>query len=193
MSKFYGNVGIWTGPLGTIPPVIEVTSLKKLYEHIDDFGILTWSTSAVCFGPPWAQQTSTLDLSVSLDSEAGVGLESQGGTIRADSVGVSAWGGNDSGGVAETARAPAVGAGGDSERGTGAAQEDGETAREDGSGCGVHRCDSGSGSQVAAQAAAHGEAYLGTHSCRSTGMHGGRAHGATVCGAPQRGVRIGSA
>lgn len=53
-----------------------------------DFGILTWSTSAVCFGPPWAQQTSTLDLSVSLDSEAGVGLESQGGTIRADSVGV---------------------------------------------------------------------------------------------------------
>jgi hypothetical protein len=35
MSKFYGNVGIWTGPLGTIPPVIEVTSLKKLYEHID--------------------------------------------------------------------------------------------------------------------------------------------------------------
>ena len=32
MSKFYGNVGIWTGPLGTIPPVIEVTSLKKLYE-----------------------------------------------------------------------------------------------------------------------------------------------------------------
>ena len=70
MSKFYGNVGIWTGPLGTIPPVIEVTSLKKLYEHIDDFGILKWSTSAVCFGPPWAQQTSTLDLSVSLDLEA---------------------------------------------------------------------------------------------------------------------------
>src|ERR1035441_8246989 len=41
-----------------------------------DFGILKWSTSAVCFGPPWAQQTSTLDLSVSLDLEAGVGLES---------------------------------------------------------------------------------------------------------------------
>jgi len=32
MSKFYGNVGIWTGPLGTIPPVIKVTSLKKPYE-----------------------------------------------------------------------------------------------------------------------------------------------------------------
>jgi hypothetical protein len=53
-----------------------------------DFGILKWSTWAVCFGPPWAQQTSTLDLSVSLDLEAGVGLESQGGAIRADSVGV---------------------------------------------------------------------------------------------------------
>ena len=62
---------------------LETAGLLK-----DDFGILTWSTSAVCFGPPWAQQTSTLDLSVSLDSEAGVGLESQGGTIRADSVGV---------------------------------------------------------------------------------------------------------
>jgi hypothetical protein len=53
-----------------------------------DFGILKWSTSAVCFGPPWAQQTSTLYLSVSLGLEAGVGLESQGGAIRADSVGV---------------------------------------------------------------------------------------------------------
>ena len=53
-----------------------------------DFGILKWSTSAVCFGPPWAQQTSTLDLSVSLSLEAGVGLESQGGVIRADSSGI---------------------------------------------------------------------------------------------------------
>jgi hypothetical protein len=53
-----------------------------------DFGILKWSTSAVCFGPPTAQQTSTLDLSVSLGLEAGVGLENQGGAIRADSVGV---------------------------------------------------------------------------------------------------------
>jgi hypothetical protein len=57
-------------------------------ERAPDFGILKWSTSAVCFGPPWAQQTSTLDLSVSLDLEAGVGLESQGGAIRADSVGI---------------------------------------------------------------------------------------------------------
>ena len=53
-----------------------------------DFGILKWSTSAVCFGPPWAQQTSTLYLSVSLGLEGGVGLESQGGAIRADSVGI---------------------------------------------------------------------------------------------------------
>src|ERR1035441_5889728 len=34
-----------------------------------DFGILKWSTSAVCFGPPWAQQTSTLYRS----EERGVG------------------------------------------------------------------------------------------------------------------------
>src|SRR5450756_1200511 len=64
---------------------------NAMFEHTNtrypqvDFGILKWSTSAVCFGPPWAQQTSTLDLSVSLDLEAGVGLESQGGAIRADS------------------------------------------------------------------------------------------------------------
>jgi hypothetical protein len=29
MAKFYGNVGIWTGTFGSIPLVIEVTSLKK--------------------------------------------------------------------------------------------------------------------------------------------------------------------
>jgi hypothetical protein len=55
---------------------------------VTDFGILKWSTSAVCFGPPWAQQTSTLDLSMSLGLEARVGLENQGGAIRADSAGV---------------------------------------------------------------------------------------------------------
>jgi hypothetical protein len=70
---------------GNLYSLIEILQGIK---SASDFGILTWSTSAVCFGPPWAQQTSTLDLSVSLDSEAGVGLESQGGTIRADSVGV---------------------------------------------------------------------------------------------------------
>src|ERR1022692_4151212 len=60
----------------------------RLWHLACDFGILKWSTSAVCFGPPAAQQTSTLDLSVSLSLEAGVGLESQGGVIRADSSGI---------------------------------------------------------------------------------------------------------
>src|ERR1035437_9500687 len=76
----FENVKTSVAPIVSGPVIAGVAS--------SDFGILTWSTSAVCFGPPWAQQTSTLDLSVSLDSEAGVGLESQGGTIRADSVGV---------------------------------------------------------------------------------------------------------
>jgi hypothetical protein len=67
---------------------VDFSDNIDLLAVIDDFGILKWSTSAVCFGPPWAQQTSTLDLSVSLDLEAGVGLESQGGAIRADSVGI---------------------------------------------------------------------------------------------------------
>ena len=31
MAGFYGNVGIWTGTFGSIPLVIEVTSLKKPY------------------------------------------------------------------------------------------------------------------------------------------------------------------
>src|ERR1019366_10033673 len=69
----------------------DILQAEKQYSEDQlqaDFGILKWSTSAVCFGPPWAQQTSTLDLSVSLDLEAGVGLESQGGAIRADSVGI---------------------------------------------------------------------------------------------------------
>src|ERR1035437_970118 len=69
-------------------PSLAPYPVKTNGESTGDFGILTWSTSAVCFGPPWAQQTSTLDLSVSLDLEAGVGLESQGGAIRADSVGI---------------------------------------------------------------------------------------------------------
>ena len=34
MSESYANVGIWPGPFRTIPPVIEVTSLKKPYERL---------------------------------------------------------------------------------------------------------------------------------------------------------------
>ncbi len=37
MSKSYANVGNWTGPVRTIPPVIEVTSLKKLCDR-ESFG-----------------------------------------------------------------------------------------------------------------------------------------------------------
>jgi hypothetical protein len=85
-------------PAGTAPVfsrerILSFTMLKSIPAFSsgacsNDFGILKWSTSAVCFGPPWAQQTSTLYLSVSLYLEAGVGLESQGGAIRADSSGV---------------------------------------------------------------------------------------------------------
>ena len=72
-----------------IEPKYVAVALQRMADMgLHDFGILKWSTSAVCFGPPTAQQTSTLDLSVSLSLEAGVGLESQGGAIRADSVGV---------------------------------------------------------------------------------------------------------
>jgi hypothetical protein len=53
------------------------------------FSLATKRRTIHLFWPtPRTQQTSTLDLSVSLDLEAGVGLESQGGAIRADSVGV---------------------------------------------------------------------------------------------------------
>jgi integrase len=36
-----------------------------------DFGILKWPTSAVCFGPPWVERTSSLDLSEELGSGGG--------------------------------------------------------------------------------------------------------------------------
>jgi hypothetical protein len=36
-----------------------------------DFAILKWPTSAVCFGPPWVERTSSLDLSKELGSEGG--------------------------------------------------------------------------------------------------------------------------
>jgi hypothetical protein len=61
--------------------------LKAAVEY-GDFGILKWPTSAVCFGPPWVERTSSLDLSEELGSGGEVGLESQGGTVRADPTGV---------------------------------------------------------------------------------------------------------
>ena len=76
---------------GTLSPRVTTFSIsttqmrKKIRVDFDNgmdgFGILKWPTSAVCFGPPWAKRTSSLDLSDELGSGGGVGLESQGGVI----------------------------------------------------------------------------------------------------------------
>jgi hypothetical protein len=57
-------------------------------EPPSDFGILKWPTSAVCFGPPLGPNEPLVWTEHLLCLEAGVGLESQGGAIRADSPGV---------------------------------------------------------------------------------------------------------
>ena len=72
---------------GTILTGGEFAAGRKRAAHggdaldVTDFGILKWPTSAVCFGPPWAKRTSSLDLSDELGSGGGVGLESQGGVF----------------------------------------------------------------------------------------------------------------
>jgi hypothetical protein len=71
----------------------EYTPIKAVYICADQpvtiiFRLRQSGGPYIVLAHPWAQQTSTLDLSVSLDLEAGVGLESQGGAIRTDSVGV---------------------------------------------------------------------------------------------------------
>ncbi len=54
----------------------------------DDFGILKWPTSAVCLAHPLDRANSLVWTERELRTGAGVGLESQGGAIRADSPGV---------------------------------------------------------------------------------------------------------
>ena len=53
-----------------------------------DFGIMKWPTSAVCSGPPSGQRGLLVWTERELGLEAGVGLEMQGGAIRADTSGV---------------------------------------------------------------------------------------------------------
>jgi len=55
---------------------------------MSDSGILKWPTSAVCSGPPVGQSELLVCTERELRTGAGVGLESQSGTIRADSPGV---------------------------------------------------------------------------------------------------------
>ena len=53
-----------------------------------DSGIMKWPTSAVCFGPPCGQSELLVCTERELRTGAGVGLENQGGALRADSPGV---------------------------------------------------------------------------------------------------------
>jgi hypothetical protein len=49
---------------------------------------MKWPTSAVCFGPPLGQSELLVLTERELRTGAGVGLENQGGALRADSPGV---------------------------------------------------------------------------------------------------------
>jgi hypothetical protein len=54
----------------------------------NDSGIMKWPTSAVCFGPPLGPSELLVWTERELRTGAGVGLENQGGALRADSPGV---------------------------------------------------------------------------------------------------------
>ena len=59
--------------LGALPGVAAITTARPpdgggMRTAAAGFGILKWPTSAVCFGPPWAERTSSLDLSDELGS-----------------------------------------------------------------------------------------------------------------------------
>ena len=65
-------------------PILVIIALSTFL----DSGIMKWPTSAVCFGPPVGPNEPLVWTEHLLGLEAGVGLESQGGAIRADSPGV---------------------------------------------------------------------------------------------------------
>lgn len=56
--------------------------------RMGDSGIMKWPTSAVYSGPPLGQSELLVWTERELRTGAGVGLESQGGALRADSPGV---------------------------------------------------------------------------------------------------------
>src|ERR1017187_52538 len=114
-----------------------------------------------------------------------VGLESQGGAIRADSSGVRVWRWVGDRGGTEVGRASTHGSGGGSERGSGATQEDGTSGVEDGTGGDVDLVDSEVGPQGSPEAASYGAADLRPDSRRGSGMHASGADGSAVCGAAQ--------
>src|SRR5260370_1663718 len=93
---------------------------------------------------PWAERTLPC-FSAELRDGGRVGLESQGGVIRADSPRVRVWSWVDHRCGAEVGCASAHGAGGGAERSSGAAQEDRTSGGEDGRSGVVDRCDSGVG------------------------------------------------
>src|ERR1035437_2628293 len=80
-----------------------------------------------------------------------VGLESQGGVIRADTSGVRVWRWVGDRCGTEARCASAHGSGGGAERSSGAAEEDGTSGGEDGCCGGVGRVDSGVGPQGSAR------------------------------------------
>jgi hypothetical protein len=69
------------------PLVRKCTILARDGDRVDS-GIMKWPTSAVCFGPPLGQSELLVCTERELRTGAGVGLESQGGALRADSPGV---------------------------------------------------------------------------------------------------------
>jgi hypothetical protein len=86
-----------------------------------DSGTLTWPSTAVYVGPPLGSADSTLFLS-DLRGGGRVGLESQGGVIRADTSGVRVWRWVGDRCGAEAGCASAHGSGGGAERSSGATE-----------------------------------------------------------------------
>ena len=70
-----------------IPGNVVFASLLAI-AGLFDSGIMKWPTSAVCFGPPLGQSELLVFTERELRTGAGVGLENQGGALRADSSGV---------------------------------------------------------------------------------------------------------
>ena len=68
--------------------LFAVRFAEMLVPRSHDSGIMKWPTSAVCFGPPLGPSELLVLTERELRTGAGVGLENQGGALRADSPGV---------------------------------------------------------------------------------------------------------
>jgi hypothetical protein len=84
-GEFQGGVHIQ--PPKMVSEKFYTPTLSRDHE-LGDSGIMKWPTSAVCFGPPIGQSELLVCTERELRTGAGVGLEKQGGALRADSPGV---------------------------------------------------------------------------------------------------------